>query len=172
MQNGLPVLSFEAASQCFSGASVVGAVGSPRTRQVLMEKAVAAGFKPKTLIHPRVERSRWIEIGAGTVICAGTILTTNIEIERHVQINLDCTVGHDVILGAYATLAPGVHVSGWVHFGQRVYVGTGAVIMNGTPESPITIGDDVVIGAGAFVSKSVPAGLTVVGVAARPLPRL
>lgn len=170
-QNGVQVLSLEVASEQFSRARVVGAVGSPRIRQHLMGKALAAGFDPQTIIHPRVERSRWIEFGAGTVICAGTILTTNIKIGRHVQINLDCTVGHDVILGDYVTLAPGVHVSGWVHFGQRVYVGTGAVIMNGDAQNPILIGDDAVIGAGAFVSKSVPIGLTVVGVAARPLPR-
>jgi sugar O-acyltransferase (sialic acid O-acetyltransferase NeuD family) len=136
-----------------------------------MEKAADAGFDFATIIHPRVERSEWIEIGVGTVICAGNILTTNIVLGRHVQINLDCTVGHDVIMGDYTTLAPGVHVSGWVHFGQRVYVGTGAVIINGTQESPLLIGDDAIIGAGACVTKSVPPGLTVVGVPARPLQR-
>ena len=85
------------------------------------------------------------------------------------QINLGCTIGHDVIMGDYTTLAPGVHVSGCVHFGRRVYVGTGAVIINGTQNNPIVIGDDVVIGAGACVTKSVSAGLTVVGVPARSL---
>lgn len=134
-----------------------------------MRKAEAAGMTPETVIHPRVERSEWIEIGEGTVICAGSILTTNITLGRHVQINLDCTIGHDVVMGDYTTLAPGVHVSGWVHFGPRAYVGTGAVIVNGTHDTPIVIGDDAVIGAGACVTKSVPPGVTVVGVPARPL---
>jgi serine acetyltransferase len=123
----------------------------------------------ETFIHPRTERSRWIQVGIGTVICAGNILTTNITLGRHVQINIDCTIGHDVIMGDYATLAPGVHISGCVHLGQRVYVGTGAVIINGTQEQPITIGDDVVIGASACVTRSVPPDLTVIGVPARPL---
>lgn len=87
------------------------------------------------------------------------------------QINLDCTIGHDVIMGDYTTLAPGVHVSGCVHFGQRVYEGTGAVIINGTQEAPIVIGDDAVIGAGPCDTKSVAPGLTVVGVPAKPLQR-
>lgn len=169
--NGIPVMSLETAHQRFPHASVVGGVGTPRTRQRLMEKAAAVGFGCETIIHPRVERSQWIEIGLGTVICAGNILTTNITLGQHVQINLDCTIGHDVIMGDYTTLAPGVHVSGRVHFGQRVYVGTGAVIIDGTEENPIAIGDDVIIGAGACVTKSVPNGLTVVGVPAKPLQR-
>jgi sugar O-acyltransferase (sialic acid O-acetyltransferase NeuD family) len=169
--NGVPVMDLQTARARFPHALMVGGVGSPQTRQHLMEKAADAGFDFATIIHPRVERSEWIEIGAGTVICAGNILTTNIVLGRHVQINLDCTVGHDVIMGDYTTLAPGVHVSGCVHLGRRVYVGTGAVIINGTQESPLLIGDDAIIGAGACVTKSVPPGLTVVGVPARPLQR-
>lgn len=169
--NGIPVMGLEEARSRFPEACVVGGVGSPRTRQHLMEKAAALGFGFATVIHPRVERSQWIEIGIGTVICAGSILTTNIVIGRHVQINLNCTIGHDVKIGDYATLAPGVHVSGCVHIGKRVYIGTGAVIINGTQDTPIVIGDDVVIGAGACVTKSVAPGLTVVGVPARPLQR-
>jgi sugar O-acyltransferase (sialic acid O-acetyltransferase NeuD family) len=169
--NGIPVMGLEVARAQFPQSYIVGGVGTPRTRQIVMEKAAAAGFDFVTIIHPRVERSQWIEIGLGTVICAGNILTVNITLGKHVQINMDCTVGHDVIMGDYTTLTPGVHVSGCVHFGKRVYVGTGAVIVNGTQEEPIVIGDDVVIGAGACVTKSVPAGFTVVGVLARPVQR-
>lgn len=127
------------------------------------------GFFFQTLIHPRIERSKWIEIGEGTVICAGSILTTNVQLGCHVHINLDCTIGHDVVIGDYTTLAPGVHVSGWVHFRKRVYVGTGAVLINGTEKEPLTIGDDAVIGAGAVVTTSVNEGLTVAGAPARPI---
>ena len=169
--NGIPVVSLETAQERYPEARVVGGVGTPKTRQRLMEKVSVAGFGYETIIHPRVELSRWIEVGLGTVICAGNILTTNIVLGQHVQINLDCTVGHDVAMGDYTTLAPGVHISGCVELGQRVYVGTGAVIINGTQENPIVIGKDVIIGAGACVTKSVPAGWTVVGVPARPLQR-
>jgi sugar O-acyltransferase (sialic acid O-acetyltransferase NeuD family) len=167
--NGIPVMSLEEARSLFPDACVVSGVGSPRTRQTVMERAKAAGFTFATLIHARVEYSRWVTVGPGTVICAGNILTTNIALGCHTQINLDCTIGHDVIMGDYTTLAPGVHVSGCVHFGQRVYVGTGAVILNGTREQPLTIGDDAVIGAGACVLGAVPADTTVVGVPAKPL---
>lgn len=169
--NSIPVMSLEKAWQLHPNAKIVGGVGTPKVRQMLMEKAAQRGYTFETVIHPRAELSRWIEIGIGTVICAGNILTTNIKLGEHVQINLDCTIGHDVVMGDYTTLAPGVHVSGWVHFGKRVYVGTGAVIINGAQDAPLTIGDDAIIGAGACVTKPVPAGLTVVGVPAKPLLR-
>ncbi len=169
--NGVPVMGLQEAYHRFPEARLVGGIGSPQIRQRVLEKAAMIGFRFETIIHPRVERSSWIEIGVGTVICAGSILTTNIILGQHVQINLDCTIGHDVIMGDYATLAPGAHISGHVHLGQRAYVGTGAVIINGTQDTPIIIGEDVVVGAGACVTKSVPAGLTVVGVPARPLQR-
>ena len=169
--NGIPVMSLEDTYFQYPGAKIVTAVGAPKTRLKLVENAVLAGFQFETIIHPRVERSEWVEIGLGTVICAGNILTVNITLGQHVQINLDCTIGHDVKMDDYTTLAPGVHVSGWVHFGKRVYVGTGAVIINGSKEKPLLIGNDAVIGAGACVTKSVPANTTVVGVPAKALVR-
>lgn len=167
--NGIHVLSLDDLLLQYPECKVVSGIGNPQTRRTLMEKVAQLGFSFETLIHPRTERSQWIDYGKGIVICAGNILTTNIKLGNHVQINLDCTIGHDVIMGEYTTLAPGVHVSGWVHFGKRVYVGTGAVIINGTSENPLVVGDDAIIGAGACVTKSVESGLTVVGVPARPL---
>ena len=108
-------------------------------------------------------------MGRGIVICAGNILTTDITIGAHVQINLGCTIGHDVELHDYATLAPGVHVSGYVTIGRRVYIGTGATIINGSAERRLVIHDDAVVGAGACVTRSVADGLTVVGVPAKPI---
>ena len=169
--NGLPILSLEEAHTKYPEASVVGAIGTPAAREAVMDRAAALGFRTETFVHPNVRTSRWVEMGDGAVICAGNILTTNIELGRHVQINLDCTIGHDVRMGDFVTLAPGVHVSGWVHFGNRVYVGTGAVIVNGTSDAPIEIADDAIIGAGACVTRSVESGLTVVGVPAKPLQR-
>lgn len=166
--NGIPVVSLDVAAAKHQGARIVAAVGDPATRKTLMERAELSRWVPATLVHERTELSRFVEIGEGTVVCAGNILTTNIRLGRHVHVNLDCTIGHDVILGDFTTLAPGVHVSGWVHMGERVYVGTGAVIINGTAERPIIIGDGAVVGAGACVTKSVASDVTVVGVPARP----
>ena len=167
--NGIRVHSFEEAKAFAGEVPLAIAVGSPQTREKLFLKAREAGFSFATLVHPRVERSRFVEIGEGTVITAGNILTVNIRLGLQVQINLDCTIGHDVVMEDFATLAPGVHVSGWVRIEKRAYVGTGAVIINGKEDEPIVIGEDAVVGAGAVVTKSVPPRTTVVGVPAKPL---
>jgi acetyltransferase-like isoleucine patch superfamily enzyme len=90
---------------------------------------------------------------------------------QHVQVNLDCTIAGDTIIDDFSTLSPGVHIQGPVHMGRRVFVGVGAVIANRDKDTPITIGDDSVIGAGACVTETVAPGVTVVGVPAIPLRR-
>ena len=167
--NAIPVVGPEDLKKRHPDVPLVIAIGSPQAREKVARKVASLGFSLTTIIHPQVERSKWIEIDEGTVVTAGNILTTNIRIGKHVQLNLGCTVGHDVIVEDFATLAPGVHISGWVHLGKRVYVGTGAVIINGTEREPLIIGDDAVIGAGAVVTKSVPPGVTVVGIPAKPV---
>jgi sugar O-acyltransferase (sialic acid O-acetyltransferase NeuD family) len=169
--NDCPVLAVEDAAERFPTAAVAAGIGDPSSRESVTNRARSHGFGLATLVHPRVEKSRWITIGTGVVICAGNILTTNIVVGDHVQINLDCTVGHDVALGEYATLAPGVHLSGCVRVGRRVYIGTGAVIINGNAQEPLTIGDDAIVGAAACVTRSVSPGATVVGVPAKAMSR-
>jgi sugar O-acyltransferase (sialic acid O-acetyltransferase NeuD family) len=169
--DGIPVMTLAEARQKFSDARVVLAVHRPAIRELLMTKVADAGFGFATLIHPSVELSPGIEIGEGTIVCAGTIFALRVVLGRHVQVTLGCTVGHDVVMGDFATLSPGVHVSGCVRLGRRAYMGTGAVVVNGTEHEPLVIGDDAVVGAGACVTKSVPPGVTVVGVPARPIER-
>jgi len=168
--NDVEVISLEDAAARFPKAAVAIGIGSPSQREAVAQKATAAGLRHALLVDPRVARSTWIELGEGTMICAGSILTTNIRIGRHVQVNLHCTIGHDVVMDDFATLAPGVHISGWVHIAKGAYLGTGAVVINGTAEKPIVLGAGAIVGAGACVVKSVEPGMTVVGVPAKPIP--
>jgi sugar O-acyltransferase (sialic acid O-acetyltransferase NeuD family) len=143
---------------------LVSAIGEPTTRLQVADKLARAGAAFATLVHPTVRRSRWVEIEAGSIVCAGCILTTNITLGSHSIVNLDCTIGHDSRLGPGSSLMPGVHVSGEVTLGRGVFIGTGANLIN-----RVTVGDWAVIGAGAVVSRSLPGGQIAVGVPATPI---
>lgn len=168
--NGNPVHSLEVAAREHPGAGVIATVGDPRLRERLIGKALDAGLVASVpLVHPNVEWDpQTVELAEGVVVCAGSILTVNIEIAAHAQINLDCTVGHDARIGAYCTLSPGVHISGNVWLEEAVFFGTGAVTVNGLPGQPLIMRHDAVIGAGAVVTREIAAGITAVGMPAKP----
>jgi sugar O-acyltransferase (sialic acid O-acetyltransferase NeuD family) len=169
--NGRPVWTLEAAAAAHPGAGVAAAVGDSRLRQRLVERAVAAGLRESApLVYPgTVLDPSWVELGAGVIICPGSVVTTNIAIGAHTQINVNCTVTHDTVIGAYATLSPGTQLSGTNQLGDHVFMGTGSVTVNGRPGRPLRIGAGALVGAGAVVTADVPAAVTVVGVPARAL---
>ena len=53
--------------------------------------------------------------------------------------------------------------NGSVVIEDHAYIGTGAMIRQGTPERPIVIGEGAVVGMGAVVTKSVAPYTTVFG---------
>jgi sugar O-acyltransferase (sialic acid O-acetyltransferase NeuD family) len=166
---GYPVMRFEDACARHPDLHVALGIGSSRSRRRVAEKILAAGGQLLTLIHPSVEIDPSNQIGKGVIICGGTTITVDARIEDGVQINLHCTIGHDAVLSPYSTLAPGVHISGFVNVGPDVTIGTGAQVINGTPDKPLVVGRGAVVGAGACVYRDIPADVTVGGVPARPL---
>lgn len=110
-----------------------------------------------------------VEIGEGSLLCPFTCLTSNIKIGKFFHANIYSYIAHDCVIGDYVTFAPGVKCNGNIHIQDHAYIGTGAVIKQGTPDKPVVIGKGAIIGMGAVVTKSVPAGVTVVGNPARIL---
>ena len=110
-----------------------------------------------------------VDIGEGSLLCPFSCLTSNIKIGRFFHANIYSYVAHDCVIGDFVTFAPGVKCNGNIHIEDHAYIGTGAVIKQGTPEKPLVIGRGAVVGMGAVVTKSVPAGVTVVGNPARIL---
>ena len=102
-------------------------------------------------------------LGEGAILCPFTILTANAKIGKYFHANLYSYVAHDCIIGDYVTFAPGVHCNGNVIIEDYAYIGTGAVIKQGTPEKPLIIGKGAIVGMGAVVTKNVAAFETVVG---------
>lgn len=63
-----------------------------------------------------------------------------------------------------APLASGLFTSSPILIGEDVWIGAGAAVLAG-----VSIGDRATVGAGAVVTRAVPEGTTVAGVPARPL---
>ncbi|WP_456426197.1 acetyltransferase [Rhodocaloribacter sp.] len=141
------------------------AIGAPRIRKRMDRRLEATPLSPATLIHPAAAVHRTTSLGPGTILCRGVTLTVAIRVGRHVILNLHGTVGHDATLGDYTTAHPGVHISGHARTGTAVELGTGCVLLPG-----VTVGEGARVGAGAVVTRDLPAHCTAVGVPARPLP--
>jgi acetyltransferase-like isoleucine patch superfamily enzyme len=71
------------------------------------------------------------------------------------------------VIGDYVTFAPRVSCNGNVHVGNHAYIGTGAMIIQGTHESPLTIGEGAIVGMGSVVTKPVEPYTLVAGSPAR-----
>jgi len=112
---------------------------------------------------------RGAKLAEGSILSAYVDVTANVRIGRCFHANNYSYVGHDCVIGNYVTFAPRVSCNGNVNIEDHVYIGTGAILKQGTPDKPLVIGKGAVVGMGAVVTKDVPPGVTVVGNPARPL---
>ncbi|MBC9229538.1 acetyltransferase [bacterium SPL81] len=145
------------------------AIANSQIREKLANQLFVDGIQLWTVQADNVVMMDNIEMGEGAAISPFVSITSNIRIGKCFHANLYSYVEHDCIIGDYVTFAPGVKCNGNIHIEDHAYIGTGAVIKQGTPDRPLVIGIGAVVGMGAVVTKSVPAGVTVVGNPARIL---
>jgi len=142
------------------------AIGNPRIRKKVFDKMSSVGTPSfATLIDPAaVVMTEHVSVGSGSVICAGSICTVEVDIGAHVIINLNCTVGHEVRIDDFVTIAPMVAISGSVFIGVCAEIGTGAAIRQG-----LTVNAGAMIGMGSVLTKNVAENTVVFGSPAKPI---
>lgn len=116
------------------------------------------------LIRLSAEIATNVDLPVRAVIGPGLLLphSGNIVISSGAVIGRLCTLTQGVTIGHARGGA--MNKRGDPRLGDRIYVGPCALILG-----PITVGDDVLIGAGAVVTKSIPPRAVVVGNPARIL---
>jgi sugar O-acyltransferase (sialic acid O-acetyltransferase NeuD family) len=163
-----PVLGSVADWKKFAEYKFVVAIGSPRTRKVVVEKMQTMGTPSFTsLLHPSVIKSQEVSFGEGCIVCAGMVFTVEITVGQHCIFNLNGTVGHECEIGNFVTVAPMAAISGNVKLEDYVEVGTGAALRQG-----LTLQRGSMVGMGAVLTKNIPANTIYAGNPAKPLKEL
>jgi sugar O-acyltransferase (sialic acid O-acetyltransferase NeuD family) len=168
--NGYPLISMEKFFQIEGDRYFNVAVGDGSVRETIATQ-VGASAKVMAVHAPQAIFLDNNRIAEGSVFCPNTMVTSNATIGRFFQANIYSYVAHDCVIGDFVTFAPGVRCNGRVHIDDYAYIGTNAILKEGTPDKPLRIGAGAIVGMGAVVTKDVPAGVAVIGNPAREMVR-
>lgn len=128
----------------------VGFIKNPSLRIKLFNQVCEAGGVLATLIASTAYVSRHASLGAGTVVMHHAFVNAGAKIGENVIINTFCNIEHGVSVGSQCHISTGTMVNGDCKIGNNCFIGSQSVLANG-----ISVCDDVVVGAGSLVRKSI-----------------
>ena len=106
-----------------------------------------------------------VEIGANNVVCSGTFSPTIIQ--DHVKLDDLVFIAHNCKIGNKTMIAACAQLSGSVSIGSGCWIGPNCSIIN-----QVNIGDNVTVGIGSVITKSIEDKVKVMGLNALPLKEL
>ena len=144
-------------------------IAHPNTRAEISKAMEKAGCIPLTVVSSTANLFNSVSIGIGSVVFPHTTISTETNLGSYVIVNSQSYVGHNVDLGDFVTISPGVTICGFVNVKSQAFLGAGSCVMPGTKDLPKFIGASSLVGLGAVVVESVEDGYTVIGNPARKL---
>lgn len=140
------------------------ALGDNKLRVEWLLKLKKIGFFLPIIKHPTSVISKSAVLKEGTCVFANAVINANAKIGFGCIINTSSVVEHD------CKIEDGVHVSCNVSLGGTTCVGKHSLLgIGSTVINNISIGENVIIGAGAVVTKNIPPNCIAVGVPAKPI---
>ena len=143
---------------------VVIAIGSNEIRLTKQTELLQHNCNIVSIIHPSAVISPSSKISRGTVVLAGAIINPFCKIGEACILNTGSTIDHDCQLSSGVHISPGVNLAGGVLVGRASWLGIGSCV-----KQEISIGENVIVGAGAAVINDTPDNCTLVGVPAKPI---
>jgi sugar O-acyltransferase (sialic acid O-acetyltransferase NeuD family) len=137
-------------------------LGNPVFRFRLNRMFADAGGELISTISPNTDIGSFgTSIAAGCNILSGTVITNDVTLKTGCLINPGCTISHDSVLGDFVQVSPGARITGNCLIGNYSQLGTNSVIL-----PRVKVGVNVIIGAGAVVTKDAPDNSMLAGVPA------
>jgi sugar O-acyltransferase (sialic acid O-acetyltransferase NeuD family) len=113
------------------------------------DEAKSKGYQFFTFIHSTSFIADTAKLGENVLIFPHVIVEPRAIINNGVIVRSAAYVSHETEIGAFSYLAPRATFSGKIKTGSHCFFGTNSTIRDG-----LTIGDDVIIGAGATALKN------------------
>lgn len=134
------------------------AIGSPKTKKIVVGALLQRGAKFEKLIHPSVKIGRNVKIGKGVVLCPNVTLTCDISIGNYAMVNCTSGCGHDSVIGDYCTISSYCDVTGFCKLGEGVFFASHVCMR---PSSKV--GDWTRVGINSCVIMNIKAGISAFG---------
>lgn len=145
--------------------SFVLGVGDPRTKEILVRKALDAGLVPAApLIHPRAYvQGLDCAIAHGVVVFPQSLVMAGARLDAYVTLVANVCIGPACRIGEFVTAYPGTVLAGANEIGRACVLETGVSINEG-----VRVAAEVRVGAQSCLIKDVDeAGAKLAGVPAR-----
>ncbi len=128
----------------------VGFIKNPATRIKLYNRVKEVGGKLATIIASTAYVSKYATIGEGTVVMHHAFVNAGAQVGNNVILNTFANIEHDAVKGGQCHISTGTMINGECKVGCNCFIGSQSVLANG-----ITISDDIIVGAGSLVRKSI-----------------
>lgn len=138
--------------------------GKMSLRKELTEKILAGGGIIPSIIHPLASVSKYSEIGDGCLIGPYVVIQAQCKISNGVIIRDQALICHGTTINDYVFVGPKALVGAMLHVKEQAFVGQGSILIS---SKATEIGENVLIGAGALVTRPVPDNVVVAGSPAR-----
>lgn len=140
------------------------AIGHNKIREEIYHWCKEKGFIVPAFIHPSAVIAKSAAIDEATVVMAGVSINPDSTIGKGVILNTGCVVEHDNRIGDFTHISANAATGGTVNIGKRTHMGLCSTILPN-----LSVGDDIIIGAGAVVIRNIESNQIVAGVPAKKI---